>query len=136
MPKGVYLRGQNSKWSNCRGDPVKHFWDRVNKDGPIHLICGQCWVWIGALIRGGYGQFRGERSHRFAYRNLVGEIPDGILVLHRCDNPVCVNPAHLFLGTPQTNMDDKVSKGRQKGGTKTPCYGARNGRFRHGRHCR
>lgn len=76
-----------------------------------------CWNWVGSLV-GGYGQFRimGKlfKPHRLAYEWYVGSIPRGILVLHKCDNRRCVNPNHLFLGTYQTNMDDKHAKSRAK----------------------
>lgn len=77
--------------------------------------CG-CWLWTGQLNKSGYGRLgpgRRERAaHRLAYRAFVGEIPAGRLVLHRCDNPRCVNPSHLFLGSLSDNMRDMVAKRR------------------------
>lgn len=80
---------------------------------------GDCLVWSGACRNKGYGVIRagGKGSsivavHRLAYELWVGPIPDGLFVLHRCDNPPCCNPAHLFLGTHADNMRDMVAKGR------------------------
>lgn len=56
-------------------------------------------------------------AHRYSYQHAFGEIPTGMLVLHQCDTPMCVNPGHLFLGTPQDNSDDKVAKGRHARGS-------------------
>lgn len=75
---------------------------------------GECWNWTGRLLRSGYGDFYSKkhwRAHRFAYEAYVGPIGDKH-VCHRCDNPRCCNPAHLFLGTPAVNAADKSSKGR------------------------
>lgn len=74
-----------------------------------------CWNWTASTY-GKYGQFNpGEgitSSHRFSWMHHNGEIPQGLFVLHKCDNPICVNPNHLFLGTHQDNMDDMMNKGR------------------------
>ena len=81
-----------------------------------------CWFWAGTLYKSGYGSFashcapdgsgRNSRAHRYAWELFVGPIPDGMKVLHRCDQRSCVNPDHLFLGTHQDNMDDMAIKGR------------------------
>ncbi len=99
-----------------RARPIMvRFWERVNKDGPVHPIHGQCWLWTGRNCWGyGYIQINGinTRAHRFSYEFLVGAIPEGMLVCHHCDMTMCVRPEHLFLGTDATNSDDKVAKGR------------------------
>lgn len=82
-----------------------------------------CWIWKGKARCGknrGYGQFsvnnKSVEVHRFSYQFFNGEIPAQMHVLHHCDNPICVNPKHLFLGTNLDNIRDKISKGRWKGG--------------------
>jgi len=75
-----------------------------------------CWLWIGTKNTQGYGDFRCNKkrygSHRFSYIVYKGEIPKGIFVLHSCDNPACVNPDHLWLGTAKDNSIDMYSKNR------------------------
>lgn len=84
---------------------------------------GGCWKWLGTLKPKGYGLFDGRRdgkrywsAHRYAYHLLKGPIPKGLHVLHRCDNPSCTNPDHLWLGTNADNHLDKLRKGRQSKG--------------------
>jgi hypothetical protein len=82
----------------------------------INKVESGCWKYQGHLDKGGYGYIRDgkkELVHRVAYRHFRGTIPEGIFVCHTCDNPSCCNPKHLFLGTPNDNMQDKVHKGRQ-----------------------
>jgi hypothetical protein len=78
-----------------------------------------CWLWMGCVNRDGYGGIRVDGrtlgTHRFAALLTFGPIPDGLVVMHRCDNPPCVNPAHLRLGTDSDNARDKAVKGRAWG---------------------
>lgn len=97
-------------------------WDKVNKDGPLHPRLGtKCWVWTGALAPKGYGAInecgksrKTLRTHRVAWTVINGEIPNNLWVLHKCDNPPCCNPDHLYLGTSDQNIDDMHSRRRNK----------------------
>jgi len=100
-------------------DRKKIFWLKVDKKGP-----DECWEFIGRKDAHGYGHFetgtKTMRAHRYAYEishDII--IPYGKYVLHKCDNPSCVNPAHLFLGTQSDNMKDMDSKNRRGAMTNT-----------------
>lgn len=90
-----------------------------------------CKVWTGSCDRQGYGRFslkgRMFKAHRIAYEIHVGPIPGGLCVLHRCDNPPCVTPEHLWLGTVADNNKDAAAKGRSRNGGKGGCPGNTNG---------
>jgi hypothetical protein len=81
-----------------------------------------CWLWVNRTDKVGYGKFQRNGTQRLAHRVswglFRGEIPEGMWILHRCDNPSCVNPDHLFLGTVQDNHDDMRAKGRGIFGTR------------------
>jgi HNH endonuclease len=77
-----------------------------------------CWLWIGGLSRKGYGKFQSGKhtkiASRIAYELFKGIIPDGKFVCHTCDNPRCVKPAHLWIGTNSENQQDSIKKGRHR----------------------
>ena len=109
-------------------DVITRFMDKVSPEPN-----SGCWLWTGLERGAGYGSFnylgRERRAHRIAWALLRGPIPVGMSVLHRCDVRLCVNPAHLFLGTQQDNIRDSIAKGRFNTG---PCSspGERNSKAR------
>jgi len=95
-----------------------------NTENPI-----SCWIWQGTKTSRGYGSMGWRENnkivtitaHRFAWEYYnKDKIPQGLLICHHCDNPLCVNPSHLFLGTAKDNIQDCMQKGRFKGGRKKP----------------
>lgn len=94
-------------WNAKKLTPEK-FWLRVDKSGGEN----SCWNWLGSTTEFGYGKLNRSSAHRYSYELAFGAIPDGMGVLHKCDNPSCVNPAHLLLGTNSDNCADKVEKRR------------------------
>lgn len=104
---------------------VERFWSKVDKNGPVHPALGtRCWLWTGSVAPV-YGQIhlghpytpgsKHWKTHRFSWELHHGPIPDGCVVLHRCDIPRCVNPEHLSIGTQKDNIHDCLYKGRRFG---------------------
>lgn len=93
-------------------DALPRFWGKVAS--PRHV--DECWVWSGSKSRDGYGLFgngeKTERAHRFIFRMTFGPIGRGMVILHKCDNPSCVNPSHLAIGTQAENVADMRRKKR------------------------
>lgn len=108
-------------YSSNRGDTLAaedRFWEKVS-------TVGDCWEWQGHRDKAGYGTFHvskyrhGEKAHRYSYELAYGSVPEAserhdVCVLHECDNPPCVNPAHLFIGSQLENIRDRHNKGRTK----------------------
>lgn len=111
-PAWHHKRRRLAMRTNLTPSEMQRFWLKVDQRGGP----GACHPWTAARDRG-YGKFtiRGKgqfRAHRLAYELTIGPIPEGLNVLHHCDNPPCCNPAHLFLGTQQDNVNDMYAKGR------------------------
>jgi hypothetical protein len=127
----------NTKLGHVKGQPIRfvrghrittttsiaeRFWRYVDKTE-------DCWLWTGAKTHGGYGVLnsgRGNsivRAHRLSWEIHNGPIPEGMDMCHTCDNPSCVNPSHLFLGTPHDNAVDMIAKGRDLEGRKNRARG-------------
>lgn len=104
-------RGKNLELKSCYQMDIK---ERLFSF--INMNSNGCWDWIGAKNKKGYGclSYKNKTTiaHRLSYLLFIGEIPKDLHVLHRCDNPKCINPNHLFLGTDLDNSNDKISKGR------------------------
>lgn len=90
----------------------ERFWSKVFKSP-------SCWEWIAAKNEKGYGLFytpelQNKKAHRESFEMHFGKIPSGKCVLHKCDNPACIRPNHLFIGTQADNMRDRFKKGRAR----------------------
>jgi hypothetical protein len=100
-----------------------NFWSKVEVRG-----VNECWPWHAALAGGGYGIYTSGKlgkkrvyAHRYAYEMTFGPIPAGMYCMHKCDNPCCVNPNHLTVGSCSDNLHDMVTKGRSSRGERRWC---------------
>jgi hypothetical protein len=101
----------------ARGTLEERFWNFVDKKSQ-----DECWHWVGQILSNGYGRISlGSKkdgnglAHRVSWKlHNKKDIPDGMYVMHKCDNPSCVNPYHLSIGTPKDNTQDMIQKGRKR----------------------
>ncbi len=112
----VRAHGTTDGGPTTHAPPQVRFWRYVEKRGP-----DECWLWTGKTEKNGYGRFQvGGRgsphlgAHRYSFELATGETPP--VVMHKCDNPTCVNPSHLRAGTHKSNTADMIAKGRMKPG--------------------
>jgi hypothetical protein len=117
-------KSHSSKTGPKRKSLASRFWSKVAVASD-----DECWTWLAGCNKQGYGTIsRGGRdsenllAHRASWEILRGPVPDNLCVLHTCDNPACVNPKHLFLGTRKDNLEDMTRKGRR-------AYGLRHGAY-------
>jgi hypothetical protein len=119
---GAQHCSEQCKWNHEAREQLAHFWSHVDQSRGHDA----CWPWIGSTFkdRDGYGQFflcgKNYRAHRIAFMLVKGPLQDDDQSLHRCDNPPCCNPQHLFKGTNLDNIRDRDAKGRQATGDHTP----------------
>jgi len=106
-------RGRGGQNVGFRGSPKERFFKYIT-------LTNNCFEWNGSKDSNGYGLFginhKLVRAHRFSFELFNGSIPPGLDVLHKCDNPCCVRPDHLFLGTDKDNVKDREEKGRGRKG--------------------
>lgn len=123
-----FLRGHGKRSQKTLEE---RFWEKVDKSGsvPRHMRhLGICWNWTAGKMPFGYGTFaigtperkQNVRAHRYSYELSHGAVPKGLCVLHHCDNPACVRPSHLFVGTQSDNRSDCSKKGRNPSHKLTP----------------
>lgn len=102
----IYKNIEQSKRTNA----INRFWKMVDVRGP-----DECWEWKGCKYTRGYGMYpHNSYAHRYMWVITYGDIPDGLIVRHSCDNPSCVNPKHLLIGTHKDNTRDMIERGRSK----------------------
>lgn len=111
--QSTWVRGHAPSSKLDETEIAKRFWSKVDKRE-------SCWIWTGEKsAHFGYGRLHVKktrvRAHRYSWQLHKGPVPRGMFVLHSCDNPLCVNPGHLRLGTQPENIQDQIDRGRHSG---------------------
>lgn len=106
---------------SCRSRMIHRFFSKIDRSGGPDA----CHVWLACLSKSGYGKFQVRKglsnpSHRVAWEIAIGAIPSGLCVCHKCDNPPCCNPLHMFLGTITDNNLDRYCKNRSRASSRLP----------------
>lgn len=101
-------------------EKINSYYKVFLKNRYIIDIESDCWNWKDKINEDGYGYYNTKLAHRLFYEMYIGDIIEGLLICHTCDNPKCVNPNHLYMGTNQDNMDDMVKRGRSLKGNLNP----------------
>lgn len=131
MHLGRLYRGADIGGAELKNKPYESLGELFERNGWTERVVqpelGPCWEWNGNKFTNGYGQanlvHNGKRNHlvhRLAYEHWHGDIPKGMVICHRCDNPPCMNPDHLFSGSHKQNTQDMVAKGRHGRGGRQP----------------
>lgn len=121
MKQKQKIHGNKIKWSSpaYREKMIRSF-EKRNKIPVIDRFLNKiektdtCWNWIAAKYGSGYGVFDKTGAHRFSYSYFISKIPKGMVIMHKCDNKLCVNPGHLSIGTQKDNLHDMYRKGRNR----------------------
>jgi len=108
------IKDKNYRNRQLTNQEMQNFYSIINS-----IKSPKCWIWNHSLVHG-YGLFMGKSAHRVSYELYKGSIPKNMVVMHTCDNPSCVNPEHLEIGTQSENIADMIKKGRQSKGESKP----------------
>jgi hypothetical protein len=127
--RGTYLASGRVKSCGCLMRKAQKDWNETQREkarleNKYKITEGGCWEWTSYKNACGYGTLRidgrSQLAHRASYEQFIGHIPEGLNVNHKCDNPACINPEHLWIGTQLENIADMVTKGRQVSGPNNP----------------
>lgn len=135
ISRSSLVTGRSKSCGCYKSPPEEEYKERTKKRLKKKIKINEigCWEWQGAKSTSGYGHTtyrkdRCVRAHRASYLVWIEEIPNGFFVCHKCDNPICINPEHLFLGTHEQNMKDMKNKNRACKGEKSHLHASNRGK--------